>query len=88
MALLLELREAVRGGAPLREPIGLRLDDEGRLVEVATDHAAGAWLMARPDLPAGWSRVEGAAGDVAISADLAAQLDITCRSAWASAAWS
>jgi riboflavin-specific deaminase-like protein len=52
-SLLLALRDRSRRGAGhLERPVGLRLDGAGRLVETS---AEDAWLVARPDLPEGWS---------------------------------
>jgi diaminohydroxyphosphoribosylaminopyrimidine deaminase / 5-amino-6-(5-phosphoribosylamino)uracil reductase len=71
-SLLLELRELLRYGGTLTEPVGLQLDAQGRL---ATTGAEGAWLMARPDLPEGWSAAEGASA-AGFSRGVATLLDV------------
>lgn len=56
-SVLCRLADRAREGRPVARAIGLRLDGDA-LVEVPP---ADGWIVARPDLPSGWARPDGAA---------------------------
>jgi riboflavin-specific deaminase-like protein len=51
--LLLALAQAARAGRGFMNDVGLRLDDDDKLVECSRDDEA--WIVARPSSPRGWS---------------------------------
>lgn len=56
-ALLLGLSQRVRDGRPILERTGLQLEADGTVREVPP---AQGWVVARPDLPDGWTGPESA----------------------------